>query len=179
MTPPPTLEAHPGHSDPSTREALRRARLDRQERPQLPPVRGLFPRHRARGFVAQMAASDDALSAVRKLTATVPVQYGADSATAEAAELVVSELISNAVKACGDGTLLFVEVHVTDASITVAVHDSRGDLPLDRSEAAMDSAEAESGRGLYLLDVLAPGWTVAPSPIGKQVRCQVRALAAA
>ncbi|MGW3563553.1 ATP-binding protein [Streptomyces sp. NPDC000941] len=126
-----------------------------------------------------MTASATTARAIRQMTAEVPVAYGADQETAENAMLVVSELISNADRACGPDALLFVEVYATDTGIAVTVHDPRGDLLPTRSTAAMDSSEAESGRGLRLLDELAPGWTTACSPIGKQIRCHVRPLGAA
>lgn len=34
----------------------------------------------------------------------------------------------------------------------------------------MDDADAVSGRGLLLVDFLAPGWDVTLTPTGKQVR---------
>ncbi|MGV9314167.1 hypothetical protein ACWDR0_18600 [Streptomyces sp. NPDC003691] len=39
----------------------------------------------------------------------------------------------------------------------------------------LDSAEPESGRGLGLVDLLAPGVACACSTTGKQVRCRVPA----
>ncbi|MGR3935225.1 ATP-binding protein [Streptomyces sp. BRA346] len=155
----------------SVPEALRRVRHAHQERPQLPTVPGLHPRHLVRGFVAQMIANAETVSAVRRLVGTVPVKYGADQDTAETAQLVVSELIGNVVRACGDGTVLVVEASATDTGIEVAVHDARGDLLPTRRETVND--DAECGRGLQLLDVLAPGWTVEPSPLGKEIRCQI------
>jgi anti-sigma regulatory factor (Ser/Thr protein kinase) len=181
MTAPPPTVAHAGDSDSDIREALRRAQRVRSERPQFPAsTPDLFLRHRVRGFVAQMTATADTLSTVRQLTVTVPVAYGADREVAEAAELVVSELVGNAVRACDDRSpLVVVEVTVTDTGIAVDVHDPLGDLLPIRREKAMHSDDAESGRGLHLLDVLAPGWTVEPSPIGKRISCHVRVLGAA
>jgi len=173
MTAPPPPRVHAEDSDPSIPEALRRVRQAHQERPQLTTVPGLHPRHRVRGFVAQMIANADTLSAVRRLVGTVPMEYGADSEAAETAELVVSELVGNAVRACGDGTVLVVEASATDTGIEVAVHDPRGDLLPTRRETVSD--DAECGRGLQLLDVLAPGWIIEPSPLGKQIRCHIRA----
>ncbi|WP_137970505.1 ATP-binding protein [Streptomyces antimycoticus] len=174
MTAPPPPRVHVGDSDPSVLEALHRVRHAHQERPQLPTVPGLHARHRVRGFVAQLTAGADTLSALRQLVGTVPVAYGAHRELAETAQLVVSELVSNAVRACGDGTLLLVEVSSTDTGIAIAVHDSAGDQLPQRRETAMDNDATESGRGLLLLDVLAPGWTAVSSPLGKQVRCHIQ-----
>ncbi|WP_445520969.1 ATP-binding protein [Streptomyces sp. NEAU-174] len=179
MTAPPPPRVHAGDSDPSIPEALHRVRHAHQERPQLPTVPGLHVRHRVRGFVAQMTASPVTLSVVRQLVGTVPVVYGADSEAAGTAQLVVSELISNAVRACGDGSLLVVEVHATSGGgIALAVHDPAGHQLPTRCTAVMDSDVTESGRGLLLLDVLAPGWRVERSPLGKQLRCHIRGASA-
>ncbi|WP_150135636.1 ATP-binding protein [Streptomyces hyaluromycini] len=68
-----------------------------------------------------------------------------------------------------------VEVYVTSYGIALNVHDpDPGVLPRRRA-IPLDSAEAEGGRGLGLVDLLAPGWHVRCSAIGKQVRCRVPA----
>ncbi len=79
------------------------------------------------------------------------------------------------MRACGDHVPLVVEVYLTGHGIQVNVHDPAAELPLRRSTVAMDSDTAESGRGLGLLDMLAPGWESAPSPVGKQIRCHIDA----
>jgi hypothetical protein len=142
------------------------------ERPVLPAtVPGLFLRHRDKGFVAHITASEFSFSTVRGLTASALMAYGAGRDAADTAQWVVSELLGNAQRACGDHVPLIVEVYVTAIGIAVTVHDPAPELLPHRSEVAMDSADAESGRGLALLDVLAPGWTIDYSMVGKQVRC--------
>ena len=146
------------------------------DRPVLPAsVPGFYLRHRQAGFVAHITASEFAFSTVRGLTASVPVAYGADQDTADTATWVVSELLGNSVRACGDHVPLVIEVHATGCGIQVNVHDPAAELPLHRSTVAMDSDTAESGRGLGLLDMLAPGWAVVSSPVGKQIRCHIDA----
>ncbi|MGA5364199.1 ATP-binding protein [Streptomyces purpurascens] len=146
------------------------------DRPVLPAsVPGFHLRHRAGGFVAHITASEFAFSAVRGLTVSVPMAYGAGQATADTAEWLVSELLGNALRACGDHVPLVVEVYVTGRSVQVNVHDPAADLLPHRSAVAMDSENAESGRGLGLLDMLAPGWDVVSSPVGKQIRCHIDA----
>ncbi|MFE7077226.1 ATP-binding protein [Streptomyces sp. NPDC057620] len=104
----------------------------------------------------------------------MPRAYGVDPDLGESAEMVVSELLGNAVRACGDHVALIVEVCVTGCGVQVNVHDPADRLPC-RSAVVMDSDSAESGRGLGLLDVLAPGWDVVSSPVGKQIRCRIDA----
>lgn len=145
--------------------------------PALPPPRpGLYLRQRPDGITAHLTASQDTVHTVRALALTVLVAHGVDLETAESAQLVLSELLGNAERACGPHAPLVVEVYRsrgTDA--VVAVHDPLADVCPRRTGTPADSAEAESGRGLTLLDVLAPGWTVSPSPIGKRICCRVRA----
>lgn len=76
--------------------------------------------------------------------------------------LLTTELVSNAVHcterpcelriSCSDGGMLLVELADTSAALPV--------LP-------EPSLEAESGRGLLLLDALADGWGVTRAPRGK------------
>lgn len=131
---------------------------------------GLYLRSRPGGITAHIIASAHTTRAVRHLTAGVLQAHGADRESAGIAQLVLSELVGNAVRACGDDVPLVVEVYRNRDGITVAVHDPAPDL-LPHRTAADDLAEA--GRGLVLLDLLAPGWSVHCSPVGKQVRCQL------
>ncbi|MDW8805510.1 ATP-binding protein [Streptomyces scabiei] len=160
-------------------DMLRRARMTdqrRSQRPELPAcVPGLYVQHRADGFVAHITASEFAFSTVRGLTVSVLKAYRAGQATADTAEWLVSELLGNAVRACGDHVPLVVEVYATGRTVQVNVHDPAADVLPRRSAVAMDSDDAESGRGLGLLDMLAPGWDIASSPVGKQIRCRIDA----
>ncbi|WP_454314509.1 ATP-binding protein [Streptomyces phaeoluteigriseus] len=147
------------------------------ERLALPdPVPGLVVTQRERGFRAELRASREALSAVRALTRSVPTAYGAAPELRDSAELVVSELTGNVVRAAPDDepVQLIVEVYAVAPGIEVIVHDAVPGQP-NRRELALDSAEAMSGRGLHLLDLLTDHWTVEPSPLGKQIRCRLRA----
>lgn len=144
------------------------------QRPVLPvAVPGLYLRHRDRGFIAHVTASEHALHTVRRLTASVLMSYGAGREAAATAQLVLSELVGNAVRVCGEHVPLVIEVYVTALGIAVTVHDPVPELLPHRGEVAMDSDQAESGRGLALLDLLAPGWETEHSLIGKQVRCHL------
>ena len=151
------------------------------DRPLLPhPVPGLLVSGRERGFRADLTASREAVSGVRALTRSMPASYGADASHAASAELVVSELVGNAVRASGPGVevRLVVEVYaalVGSPGIEVIVHDTVPGQP-HRGEAALDSAEAESGRGLGILAALTDGWSVEPSTeprFEKMIRCLV------
>jgi len=139
----------------------------------LPPSSpGMFLRHRNRGFTAYITATAQTLSTVRRLTRSVPVAYGAAADTAASAQLVVSELIGNAVNAFGDFVPLVIEVYVVlGRGIAVTVLDPVPELLPQRGDAALDS---ESGRGLALLDAFAPGWQIECTGLGKQLQCLVQ-----
>ncbi|WP_327315940.1 ATP-binding protein [Streptomyces sp. NBC_01235] len=137
------------------------------------PTPGYYLRPRPQGFAAHICASQQHLGAVRALTSTELLNHGIDADVVHSAQLVLSELVGNSVRACGEHVPLVVEVYVTSYGIAVNVHDpDPGVLPRRRST-PLDSAEAEGGRGLGLVDLLAPGWNVRRSSIGKQVRCRV------
>ncbi|MER5995830.1 ATP-binding protein [Streptomyces viridosporus] len=140
------------------------------------PAPGLVVSKRAKGFHAVLTASPEAFSAVRALTRSVPTRYGGGPGLGETAELVVSELMGNAVRAStSESVHLIVEVYATSPGIDVIVHDCVPGQPT-RRDVALDSTEAMSGRGLHLLDLLTDHWTVEPSPLGKQVRCRLGCL---
>lgn len=143
--------------------------------PTLPPgpIPGYYLRPRPQGFAAHICASQQHLGAVRALAGAELLAHGIDADVVHSAQLVLSELVGNSVRACGEHVPLVVEVYVTSYGIALNVHDPNpGALPRLRST-PLDSAEAESGRGLGLVDLLAPGWNVRRSAIGKQVRCRV------
>ncbi|MEU5837429.1 ATP-binding protein [Streptomyces diacarni] len=136
---------------------------------------GWYFAHTPTGFVLHMCASPRNLRAVRALTAATLGEAGIDPDLHASAQLVLSELYGNALRAGSDYVPLVVEVglDVDGQGVTVRLHDPVRDcLPL-RSGVPLDDARAESGRGLALIDLLAPGWDVARTPVGKQVRCRV------
>ncbi|MGW4651318.1 ATP-binding protein [Kitasatospora sp. NPDC004289] len=144
--------------------------------PILPAPRpGLYLAARPGGITAHLTADRDTVQTVRALALTVLVAHGVDLDTAESARLVLSELIGNAVRACGDHVPLVVEVHRDGTDAVVTVHDPLPAAVPRRTGTDPASDQAESGRGLVLLDVLAPGWTVQPSAIGKQISCRITA----
>ncbi len=141
--------------------------------PSTPVIPGFYLRPRLQGFAVHLNANPQHLSDVRALTAKVLTVAGVDADTVESAQLVVSELVGNAVRAFGDWVPLVVEVNAAPFGVAVNVHDPDPRRLPRRRGVALDDAEAESGRGLSILDLLAPGWRIARSPIGKQVRCRL------
>ncbi|MFG2586124.1 ATP-binding protein [Streptomyces malaysiensis] len=128
---------------------------------------GFYLRARPSGFAVHMNASADHLRDVRGLADKTLCEAGVGPQTSADVQLVVSELIGNAVRACGDQVPLVVEVDTGEDGVSVKVHDPDLDrLPI-RGLVALDDAEAETGRGLGLVDLLAPGWRVQPTPVSR------------
>lgn len=94
---------------------------------------------------------------------------------ADNAELIASELVTNAVKATGvagpepscldlrDLALVVMRLRVHDGALRIAVQDSSHEQP--RPQAAGD--DAEGGRGLFLVEALSTRWDVRPTQDGK------------
>ncbi len=89
---------------------------------------------------------------------------------AEVARLLVSEVVTNAVRHAGQGQPLELTVTADDGRVRVAVGDSSAQQPTPR--AARD--DEESGRGMRLIASLASQWGVSPpadpaAPVSKEV----------
>lgn len=94
--------------------------------------------------------------------------WGLPEETAEVAELLLSEVLTNAVRhAHAPGRDVLTRCVLLPTLLRVEVSDAGDGLPVPR-EAAPD---AESGRGLTLLTALATTWSTTPRPyaIGKTV----------
>jgi anti-sigma regulatory factor (Ser/Thr protein kinase) len=77
--------------------------------------------------------------------------------------LIVSELVTNAVRHAGPPVRL--ELQAGDERVTVAVADGSPGRPVPRQAAD----DAEGGRGLPMIDLLAAETGVRPNPPGKTV----------
>ncbi|MFF4620003.1 ATP-binding protein [Nonomuraea jabiensis] len=100
--------------------------------------------------------------AARRLTREKLAGWGLDDQV-EAAELLVSELVGNAVEhAYGPVRLSF---SAEDGLLRCEVEDENPDLPQMR----VVDADAESGRGLFLVDLLSCCWGGVRTARGKAV----------
>ena len=90
-------------------------------------------------------------------------QREVDRQTSDEARLLVSELVTNALRYGDDATVL--RAAVTDSQVQLAVTDSGDDEPrlLPRDP------ERIGGLGLVVVDQIAADWGVAPFPGGKTV----------
>lgn len=81
----------------------------------------------------------------------------------DAAVLLVSELVTNAV--VHTGSAVGVAVLVDGGSVRVEVTDGGPGVPTVRADAGLD----ECGRGMAIVDRLAPDWGVTPLRPGKKI----------
>jgi anti-sigma regulatory factor (Ser/Thr protein kinase) len=115
-----------------------------------------------------------AVPCARLHTRQVLWERGLDS-VADTVELLVSELVTNAVQASlATGELLGILLRLFSdgAMVLVEVWDQCAELPLPRD----NSPASERGRGLMLVDVLAAdwGWYEPSGWPGKAVWCLIR-----
>jgi serine/threonine-protein kinase RsbW len=84
----------------------------------------------------------------------------------ETAVLLVSELVTNAVRhASTGGSALVLRLETAGGWLRIEVHDADRRMPQPRTPDVLD----ESGFGLVLLDALADKWGIRESTIGKAV----------
>ncbi|REK84579.1 ATP-binding protein [Streptomyces inhibens] len=92
--------------------------------------------------------------------------WGLAGELADSAELLLSELVTNAVKAeAPPGAEVTVRFELSAGRLRLEVQDASDELPV----MTHPEEDAECGRGLVLLDALASGWGVTPDGIGKAV----------
>lgn len=123
-----------------------------------------------------LVAVPSAVSCARAFLRLVVTQWGA-GAQVEDAELVLSELVTNAVRATRAGRpapgwpapaaddLIRVGLGITGGGLYVGVWDRSRDFPVVRRPDDGD----EGGRGLHLVDALAQEWGTTLSRAGGKV----------
>ncbi|WJV51733.1 ATP-binding protein [Streptomyces flavofungini] len=138
-----------------------------------PMAPGFYLKARTGGFTVHLHASAEHVRRIRELTARTLDGAGVGADIAHSAELVASELVGNAVRACGPFAPLVVDVQAGADAVAVSVHDPDGEHLPRRGCGPLDDPHSESGRGLLLVDLLAPGWQAVLTPIGKQICCRL------
>ncbi|MEK8172035.1 ATP-binding protein [Streptomyces sp. M19] len=86
----------------------------------------------------------------------------------DSAELVISELLTNAVQHAGDGPIT-LGVRLRDRSLWVEVSDSSTTLP----RPTLPDVEDEHGRGLFIVDAIAARHAVELTPTGKRCWAEI------
>ena len=146
--------AAPRHSDPAGADA-------HASRPQ--------PTGAGSDVLVELPASADGPATGRRCAYTVISAWGAGEQLAETAVLVVSELVTNALRDGAPPIRLRV-ARDPAGHLVLAVYDGGSRLPSLGSD-HLDIAEpAENGFGLQLVDALARTWATTPDPVaGKTV----------
>ncbi|MEV6349324.1 ATP-binding protein [Actinoplanes sp. NPDC051851] len=104
--------------------------------------------------------------AARRAVVAVLTGWGfRDADWLDAAAVVVSELVTNAVRHGGGCVALHVEAH--DERVVVSVADGSSVVPRRRPP------DEVGGRGIELIEALSAGWSVHNHEGGKQVRVQL------
>jgi PAS domain S-box-containing protein len=117
---------------------------------------------RATGVEAVLEPSPSAPREARRSTAATLAGWGVDDRV-EAATLLVSELVTNAVRHARSEIRLRLRLIGQRLVVEVADRDSR----MPRTERLL--VDAESGRGLRLVSSMALRWGVRPTPTGKVI----------
>jgi anti-sigma regulatory factor (Ser/Thr protein kinase) len=122
-------------------------------------------------LVAVFPAVPSSVPAARAWIRQALTRHGCDAMTAHAAELLVSELATNAVRHTATARFT-VCLDPADDNIEIAIQDGdSATLPLGRSGAdrgEIDGQE-EEGRGLVLVGALSQAWGVVTTVDGKWV----------
>ena len=117
-----------------------------------------------RAFSMTLPAHRLAARLARRATQDTLASWGLDHLE-ETAVLLVSELVSNAVRYACTGLVLEVRLEAYGTCLRVEVLDTNPNPPLPRAPAALD----ESGFGFVLIEALADKWGVRETATGKGV----------
>ncbi|AZP22885.1 ATP-binding protein [Streptomyces aquilus] len=97
-----------------------------------------------------------------------------DDDVVHTAALVVSELVTNAVRHTATGQVS-LHVRILESALRIEVCDSSPALPAHRDP----DGHSESGRGLFLVAALAERCGAEPTPVGKRCWAEIAVPAAA
>ncbi|MEU6404811.1 ATP-binding protein [Streptomyces sp. NPDC046985] len=126
------------------------------------------PQLRRRLGRADLRAVPEARRALREL-----LRHWGRSGASDVAELLTSELVTNALLHTDDDAILTAVV--SPRALRVEVRDFMARRPRPRCP---DADQDTNGRGLVLVDSLADAWGVCPHGVGKSVWFELRAEAA-
>lgn len=121
----------------------------------------------AAGWTQELPRSLESPAMARRAVCVLLVGWGTPPAVVEVAELLVSELVTNAVMHAVSRPCL----HVTAVPprLRISVRDSAADAP----RLADTDDEVEGGRGLVLVQALASRWGTEADRLGKWVWFEV------
>jgi anti-sigma regulatory factor (Ser/Thr protein kinase) len=122
-------------------------------------------------FRAELADSPEAARTARALIRQV---LGSDHPSAHDAQLVASELVSNALahsRSGQPGGTLTLEVSARSGDVVIRVNDGGGAVRGPAVQAP--GADSEHGRGLRIVDALATDWGTQASASGRATWCRL------
>ena len=110
--------------------------------------------------------------AARAFVAETLTAWNVQADEVEAAQLVVSELVTNAVLHAADSPTISLDLRLTDGAVRVLVSDGGRGEPDRRPHP--DPRTDETGRGVWLVDAFAERWgTEMHGRDGKTVWCEL------
>jgi anti-sigma regulatory factor (Ser/Thr protein kinase) len=115
------------------------------------------------GMGRRLPADLSSAQAARRFVADVLGEWSLAELVDEA-ELLVSELVTNAVVHTGEAVEL--RLHRREGGVRVEVIDGSSERHPELQEVDLDDT---SGRGLFLVDVLSSAWGIEPHGVGKAV----------
>jgi anti-sigma regulatory factor (Ser/Thr protein kinase) len=115
----------------------------------------------------ELAALPTAVPCARLHTRSIAREWGLSAGQGDAAELIVSELVTNSVKASEglESPVIRLWLISNRQWILIQVWDQNDESP-EQNDAGPDS---DSGRGLMIIDALSADWGSYPEPNGKIV----------
>jgi anti-sigma regulatory factor (Ser/Thr protein kinase) len=118
-------------------------------------------------FSTVLAPVPEVIKEARELVELAFTQWGLDGYVGR---LVVTELVSNAIKASAPEAHLIVRVYLNEDRPTLEVWDQSDELPVIKAA----GGDEEAGPGVFLIDALCDRWGVRPLvETGKVVWVQV------
>ncbi|MFJ5884141.1 ATP-binding protein [Kitasatospora cineracea] len=133
-----------------------------------------MPRSRPRLSLLTLDSTPESVSGARRHTAQVLHCWHARVELSDAARLVVSELATNAVRACGGPHGFTLSLVLDRDRLLVQVGDQDPQPPRPRAA----GPDATGGRGLHLVDTLSSRWGYyRTAPDGKVVWAELPAAA--
>lgn len=110
--------------------------------------------------------------AARAFVAETLTAWNVNAGEVEAAQLVVSELVTNAVLHAADSPTISLDLRLTDGAVRILVSD--GGLGGPEPRLHPDPRTGETGRGIWLVDAFAERWgTETHGRNGKTVWCDL------
>lgn len=121
------------------------------------------------GFNLTLANVPETVAEARRLVRAAYEVWGVEG-YADTAQLVISELVTNAVRHASGPCIRVIIQHPLPGHLVLAVVDKSRTLPFMHTP----HADELSGRGLLLVDALTENWGITRLPWGKRVWAHIQ-----